>query len=154
MFTSEEWTSSQLAKTNDGKFMENLVADEKPAMGFICEENDRAKEKIQDAFKGDRPLHATGYYLNLILHYAPNFKVDWEVKKGFIDYMEKIVGDFEIIVDTKKRNCLLQKTMNDVVYVMENSKLNKKQVRKEKNYGIEDLSPDDGWIMEENEQIS
>nr|KYP37329.1 hypothetical protein KK1_041470 [Cajanus cajan] len=90
---------------------------EKPAMGFIYEEMDRAKEKIQDAFRGDEssyillweiidqrwdkqlhwPLHAAGYYLNPILHYAPNFKVDWEVKRGFIDCMEKIVGDFEII---------------------------------------------------------
>ncbi|XP_029127873.1 uncharacterized protein LOC109801981 [Cajanus cajan] len=70
MFTSKEWTSSQLAKTKDRKFMENLVtnkgfwknvlncmrgvfplvkvlhlvdSDEKPAMGFIYEEMDRAK---------------------------------------------------------------------------------------------------------------
>ena len=28
-----------------------------------------------------RPLHAAGYYLNPILHYGPNFKADFEVKK-------------------------------------------------------------------------
>nr|KYP55512.1 hypothetical protein KK1_001724 [Cajanus cajan] len=231
--------------TKGGDLIRPGLTHEKPAMGFIYEEMDRAKEKIQDAFRGDessyiplweiidqrwdkqlhRPLHAAGYYLNPILHYAPNFKVDWEVKRGFIDCMEKIVGDFEIIgkiddqlqdfkkkkdlfghpiaqralntkspadwwesygdkhlelqqfairvlsltcsssgcernwsvferVHTKKRNRLLQKTMNDVVYVMANSKLNKKRVRKEKNYGIEDLSSDDDWIVEENDQIS
>nr|KYP44042.1 hypothetical protein KK1_034465 [Cajanus cajan] len=187
------------------KVLRLVDSDEKSVMGFIYEEMDQAKERIQDSFRGDessyiplweiidqrwdkqlhRPLHVVGYYLNPILHYAPNFKVDWEVKKGFIDCMEKIVGDFEIIgkiddqlenpiaqralntksprlernwsvfrVHTKKRNRLLQKTMNDVVYVMANSKLNKKRVKEEKIYGIEDLSSDDDWIVEENDQIS
>ncbi|KAG6480165.1 hypothetical protein ZIOFF_063643 [Zingiber officinale] len=79
MFTSKEWKSSQFAKTKDGKVIENVVmdkdfwksiitclrsayplikvlrlvdSDEKPAMGFIYEEMDRAKEKIQAAFNG------------------------------------------------------------------------------------------------------
>ncbi|KAG6509969.1 hypothetical protein ZIOFF_027977 [Zingiber officinale] len=79
MFTSKEWKSSQFAKTKDGKVIENVVMDkdfwksiitclrsayplikvlrlvdsyEKPAMGFIYEEMDRAKEKIQAAFNG------------------------------------------------------------------------------------------------------
>ncbi|KAF1896197.1 hypothetical protein Lal_00027263 [Lupinus albus] len=77
MFTSNEWTSSQCAKTKDGRFVENVVMDkefwnnivvclkgayplikvlrlvdlyEKPVMGFIYEAMDQAKEKIQIAF--------------------------------------------------------------------------------------------------------
>ena len=79
MFTSDEWKSSKFAKTRDGKFIEKIVldrlfwrdivlclrnaypllhvlrlvdSDEKPAMGYIYEEMDRAKEKIQKAFQG------------------------------------------------------------------------------------------------------
>ena len=79
MFTSDEWKSSKFAKTKDGKMIENVVldrmfwrdiviclrgaypllhvlrmvdSDEKPAMGYIYEEMDRAKEKIQSAFQG------------------------------------------------------------------------------------------------------
>lgn len=77
MFISNEWKSSRFAKTKDGKHVENMImdsrfwknivvclkgtyplikvlrlvdSDEKPAMGFIYEEMDRAKEKIQTAF--------------------------------------------------------------------------------------------------------
>ena len=44
-----------------------------------------------------RPLHAAGYYLNPQLHYGPGFKIDYEVKKGLYDCMERIVGDKEEI---------------------------------------------------------
>jgi len=77
MFTSEEWQSSQFVKTRDTRFVENLILDkgfwknilnclrgvmplikvlhmvdsyEKPAMGFIYEEMDIAKEKIYSLF--------------------------------------------------------------------------------------------------------
>ena len=77
MFTSNEWKSSKFAKTNDGKIVEDIVLDkkfwkniitclkgtlpliellrlvdsnQKPAMGFIYEAMDQAKEKIQKAF--------------------------------------------------------------------------------------------------------
>nr|KYP48416.1 hypothetical protein KK1_029878 [Cajanus cajan] len=77
MFTSNEWKSSRYAKTKDGKTVENVVldkgfwgniiiclkgalplievlrlvdSDQKPAMGFIHEAMDQAKEKIQIAF--------------------------------------------------------------------------------------------------------
>ena len=79
MFTSSEWQSSQFAKTRDGGLVENLIMDkgfwksilnclrgalplikvlrmvdsyEKPAMGFIYEEMDIAKEKLQNLFNG------------------------------------------------------------------------------------------------------
>lgn len=78
MFTSEQWKSSYYAGTTNGKHVANVVmdgkfwknigvclkganplikvlhlvsSDEKPAMGFIYEEMNRAKEKIQGAFK-------------------------------------------------------------------------------------------------------
>jgi len=42
--------------------------------------------------------------------------------------------------------------MNDVVFVMINSRLmKKKDVRKTKDYNIDDLASDDEWIVEDNE---
>jgi len=79
MFTSEEWQSSQFVKTRNRGFVESLIldkrfwknvlnflrsviflikvlcmvnSDEKPAMGFIYEEMDLAKENIQSLFNG------------------------------------------------------------------------------------------------------
>nr|XP_007149645.1 hypothetical protein PHAVU_005G087000g [Phaseolus vulgaris]ESW21639.1 hypothetical protein PHAVU_005G087000g [Phaseolus vulgaris] len=50
--------------------------------------------------------------------------------------------------------CLHQMTMNDVVFVMTNSRLvKKKDVRKTKEYTIDDLSSGDEWTMEENETL-
>ena len=55
-----------------------------------------------------------------------------------------------ILVHTKKRNHLQQKTMNDMAFVMANSRLNKKEVRKTNYYSIGDLAFDDEWTIEEN----
>jgi len=42
--------------------------------------------------------------------------------------------------------------MNDVVFVMTNSRLmKKKDVRKTKDYNIDDLAFDDEWTMEDND---
>jgi len=44
--------------------------------------------------------------------------------------------------------------MNDVVFVMTNSRLTKKKdVRKTKEYTIDDISSDDEWTVEENETL-
>nr|KYP47830.1 hypothetical protein KK1_030526 [Cajanus cajan] len=54
------------------------------------------------------------------------------------------------MVHTKRRNRLKQSTMNDVVYVMANSKLaKKKQTRKPVQINFDDFSSDDEWIMED-----
>ncbi|GAU21409.1 hypothetical protein TSUD_32390 [Trifolium subterraneum] len=77
---------------------ETIAGDEKPAMGYIYEEMDRAKERTQSDFKGvgscykpiwkindercdelHRPLYVTGHFLNPVLHYAPEFIIDNEV---------------------------------------------------------------------------
>jgi len=79
MFTSKEWQTSPFVKTKDGQFVENLILDkgfwknisnclrgalplikvlgmvdsyEKEAMGFIYEEMNIAKKKIQSLFNG------------------------------------------------------------------------------------------------------
>nr|XP_007153622.1 hypothetical protein PHAVU_003G051000g [Phaseolus vulgaris]ESW25616.1 hypothetical protein PHAVU_003G051000g [Phaseolus vulgaris] len=150
-----------------------------------------------------RSLHAAGYYLNPMLHYHPDFKVDYEVKRGLYECLERLVGNLDVMgkidlqlesfktksglygtplaqlglktktpsqwwesyvhernwsaferVHTKKRNCLHQMTMNDVVFVMTNLRLTKKKdVRKTKEYTIDDLSFDDEWNVEENETL-
>ncbi|KAK2409977.1 hypothetical protein QL285_045372 [Trifolium repens] len=52
---------------------------------------------------------------------------------------------FEMI-HTKKRNRLKQKTMNDLVYVMVNSRLTKKKVeRRRRELTIDDFQDDDDW---------
>ncbi|KAF1896221.1 hypothetical protein Lal_00027288 [Lupinus albus] len=55
------------------------------------------------------------------------------------------------MVHTKRRNRLMQKTMNDVVYVMANSKLAKKKFRKANEYSMDDIDSDDDWIVENKE---
>ncbi|GAU36121.1 hypothetical protein TSUD_374840 [Trifolium subterraneum] len=58
-------------------------------------------------------------------------------------------------VHTKKRNRLKQKTMNDVVFVMVNSRLDKKkQARKGKVYDIDDLASDDEWVADNVDENS
>ena len=112
LFASKDWAECNFASTNDGKLVENIIladvnfwkaikyclscvvpiykilrlmdGDVKPAMGYIYEAMDRAKEQIKENFNGletrykpiwkkidtrwdmqlHRPLHAVGYYLN------------------------------------------------------------------------------------------
>ena len=42
-----------------------------------------------------RPLHAAGYYLNPQFHYSPNFKADFEVKRGIYDCLQRMVESME-----------------------------------------------------------
>ncbi|XP_057838522.2 uncharacterized protein LOC131048545 [Cryptomeria japonica] len=137
MLVGEEWTSSSYATSAAGvdvadyifdepgfwtpcaeivKFIEPLVvllrvADgEKPAMGYIYEGMDRAKEGIRSAYEGDeskyrpiwdiidrrwqtqlhRPLHAAAYYLNPAFHFRPDFKADEEVLSGLYSVIERM----------------------------------------------------------------
>ncbi|KAK4256190.1 hypothetical protein QN277_009087 [Acacia crassicarpa] len=81
--------------------------------GSIYEAMDRAKEKIENDFKNKpsfyqpiwdvidakwerqlhRPLHAASYYLNPKQHYSPTFQVDYEVKVGLYDCIQRMVPD-------------------------------------------------------------
>ncbi|KAK4260115.1 hypothetical protein QN277_003272 [Acacia crassicarpa] len=195
-----------------------LVDSDDAAMGSIYEAMDRAKEKIEEDFKKKkkptfyqpiwdvidarwerqlhRPLHVAGYYLNPKQHYSPTFKVDYEVKIGLYDCIQRMVADkalqrlidgqlkefkhrrglfgkiqkfaihvlsltysssgcernwsaFEM-VHTKKRNRLKQETMNNVVFVMANSRLDntKHRVSPQIDYNFDDIESDDKWIVE------
>ncbi|XP_052200522.1 uncharacterized protein LOC127806938 [Diospyros lotus] len=142
MFTSNSWKSSRFVSQQDGRrvqqtvldsrFWKNIIhclkaalplvkvlrlvdSDEKPAMGFIYVEMDRAKEKIKANFNNvkknfepilkivderwefqlHRPLHAAAYYLNPHYHYSPNFKVNMEIKLGLFNCIERMVTDPE-----------------------------------------------------------
>ncbi|XP_073223898.1 uncharacterized protein [Cicer arietinum] len=56
------------------------------------------------------------------------------------------------MVHTKRRNRLKEKTINDVVFVMANSKLvKKKQTRNVVEHNLDDLESDDEWIVDNNE---
>ncbi|KAK4278372.1 hypothetical protein QN277_016227 [Acacia crassicarpa] len=54
------------------------------------------------------------------------------------------------MVHTKKRNCLKQKTINNVVFVMANSRLGKikHRVSPQIDYNFDDIKLDDDWIVE------
>eukprot|EP00253_Pinus_taeda_P004357 PITA_04357 len=93
-----------------------LVDGEKPAMGYLYEAMDRAKEAIRAYYadKGDeglekqqviwrvidqrwnntlhRPIHAAGVYLNPAFSYACGFRFDAEVMDGFFTCVERMVS--------------------------------------------------------------
>ena len=46
-----------------------------------------------------RPLHVVAYYLNLIFHYHPEFKGEYEVKRGMYDCLERMGGDIDEITN-------------------------------------------------------
>ena len=139
MFTSENWTTSKWAKEAAGKkatstilmttFWTNIVyvlkifgplvsvlrlvdGEKKPAMGYIYEAMDRAKEAIIKSFNEKeekykevfkiiddrwecqlhRPLHAAGYYLNPDFFYSnSSLSQDEEVMSGLYKALERLV---------------------------------------------------------------
>ncbi|GAV64526.1 DUF659 domain-containing protein [Cephalotus follicularis] len=139
MFASDKWKSSRFVKADKGKSIESIVmdtqgfwpniasclkgalplikvlrmvdSDYKPAMGFIYEEMDLAKAKIQENFNNvkksyeriwsiidqrwesqlHRPLHAAACFWNP--HYSPNFKVNVDVKIGLYKCLERMIPD-------------------------------------------------------------
>ncbi|XP_017423543.2 uncharacterized protein LOC108332746 [Vigna angularis] len=271
MFSSEEWKTSKFGTSQEGRKVEHVVLDSrfwknvstclkvvaplmvvlilvdsdvKPAMGFIYEEMDCAKEKIKSNFNNikksyeevwriidarwdnHRPLHTVSYYLNPHFHYEPNFRCEdgGEVKEGLYICMRRLIPDmaerkkinlqivefhyarglfgmedakecrkelnpgewwemfgdgtielkrfairilsltcsssgcehnwssFEM-VHTKRRNRLHKKRMNDLVYVMYNSKLKSRQIRKTIALPFDDIQSDDEWITEEANDV-
>ena len=93
-----------------------LVDGEKPAMGYLYEAMDRAKEVIRTYYadKGDkglekqqviwrvidqrwnntlhRPIHAASIYLNPAFSYAYGFRFDVKVVDGFFTCVERMVS--------------------------------------------------------------
>lgn len=143
MFTSDEWLKSKTAKEPKGKRATDTVLmpsfwndviyslkamgplvqvlrlvdnEKKPAMGYIYEAMDRAKENIQNAFKGNEakykeifeiidrrwecqlhhPLHAAGHYLNPNFFYGnPRIENDPEVMEGLYKCIERLSANEE-----------------------------------------------------------
>ncbi|XP_077249262.1 uncharacterized protein LOC143888726 [Tasmannia lanceolata] len=92
---------------------------DKPAMGYIYEAMDRAKENIKARLKNKKsdyapiwriidqrwgkqlhsPLHAAGYFLNPALFFSPTFSKHHEVTRGLIECINRLVPD-EVTQDT------------------------------------------------------
>ncbi|RVX05738.1 hypothetical protein CK203_027381 [Vitis vinifera] len=151
MFSSEKWCSSTWAKKVEGvktrstvlfdpnfwphvafcikttvplvSVLREVDSEERPAMGYIYELMDSAKEKIAFNCRGverkygpiwrkidarwtpqlHRPLHAAGYYLNPQLRYGDKFSNADEVRKGLfecmdrmLDYQERLKADIQL----------------------------------------------------------
>ena len=151
MFSSEKWCSSKWAKKVEGvkarstvlfdpnfwphvafcikttvplvSVLREVDSEERPAMGYIYELMDSAKEKIAFNCGGverkygpiwrkidarwtpqlHRPLHAAGYYLNPQLRYGDKFSNVDEVRKGLfecmdkmLDYQERLKADIQL----------------------------------------------------------
>ncbi|XP_038680576.1 uncharacterized protein LOC119981502 isoform X1 [Tripterygium wilfordii] len=139
MFTSQQWAGCKWANTSDGKEVRKIVlkdktfwpsvsyalktteslvevlrlvdSEKKPAMGYIYNAMDKAKEEIAKNLGGElayykeiwgiidekwefqlhRPLHAAAYFLNPEFQYQDNFLFDAEVKAGLYSSMKKII---------------------------------------------------------------
>ncbi|PKI75245.1 hypothetical protein CRG98_004396 [Punica granatum] len=126
------------------KVFRMVDSDEKPAMGFIYSEMEKAKQKIKTNFKDDRksydliweiiderwevqlhkPLHDAAYYLNPQLHFSSEFRANREVMLGLYTVMDRMLDDEE------------------------RDKLKDKKIRKQVNLQVDDISSDDEWIVE------
>ncbi|XP_061352114.1 uncharacterized protein LOC133297067 [Gastrolobium bilobum] len=105
------------------KVLRLVDGDSKPAMGYIYEAMDRAKEEIAKSFNHEekrykdvweiidkrwdlqlhRPVHAATYFLNPKFHYDTKFNPDREVKTGLWKTLEKMCPDIEtrITIDSQ-----------------------------------------------------
>ncbi|KAL6546889.1 hypothetical protein OROMI_022610 [Orobanche minor] len=121
MFSSDEWVTSAQAKKTEGKVAKRIVvndpnfwpyvafcvkfvvplvsvlrevdSEERPAMGYIYELMDRAKETIKWTPQLHHPLHVAGYYLNPQLRYEVGFSNCSEVKEGLYACMDRMLSN-------------------------------------------------------------
>ena len=144
MFTCDKWLSCPHAKTAVGKEISKIVledyafwfqckhivkvseplvrvlrlvdGDEKPAMGYLYEAMDKAKEEIKRRLKNKvslyghyirvidarwdkqlhSPLHAAGCFLNPAIYFRPSFKRQNEVQRGLLSTLMRLVPDPDI----------------------------------------------------------
>ncbi|XP_050290083.1 uncharacterized protein LOC126728272 [Quercus robur] len=206
MFTCDKWLSCPHAKTAVGKEISKIVledyafwsqckhivkvseplvrvlrlvdGDEKPAMGYLYEVIDKAKEEIKRRLKNKvslyghyvrvidtrwekqlhSPLHAAGCFLNPAIYFRPSFKRQNEVQRGLLSTLmsatgcERNLSTFEY-VHSKKRNRLEHKRVNDLVFVHYNLRLRERNIQRNK-YGMDPISLDNidlmgDWVAEE-----
>ncbi|KAH1221743.1 hypothetical protein GmHk_12G035088 [Glycine max] len=144
MFTSDEWTLNKLSKEPKGKeaakvvlmpsFWNSVVytlkvmaplvkvlrlvdGERKPAMGYIYEAMDKAKETIIKSFNNNeskykdvfeiidkrwncqlhRPLHAAAHFLNSEFFYDnTDLEFDFEVTNGLFECIKKLIPQFDV----------------------------------------------------------
>ena len=144
MFTCDKWLSCPHAKTAVGKEISKIVledytfwsqckhivkvseplvrvlrlvdGDEKPAMGYLYEAMDKAKEEIKRRLKNKvslyghyvrvidtswdkhlhSPLHAAGCFLNPAIYFRPSFKRQNEVQRELLSTLMRLVPDPDI----------------------------------------------------------
>jgi Protein of unknown function (DUF 659)/BED zinc finger len=154
MFLSEDWLRSTMSRKPEGEAVCRLVSyqedfwagvkevcavteplvkvlrlvdGDKPAMGYLYEAMDRAKEAIRAYYddKGDdgfqkqlllwgviderwnntlhRPIHAAGLFLNPAFSYACGFDFDAEIMDGFLSCVQKMVRSPEQRIEISKQ---------------------------------------------------
>ncbi|KAK0582738.1 hypothetical protein LWI29_029002 [Acer saccharum] len=92
-----------------------LVVGDEPAMGFLYDAIDEAKDKISKNLKGElsaykeiwdiidkrwefqlhRHLHAAAYFMNPQFQYSDNFSTHSEIRSGLYQVMDKLIVDLE-----------------------------------------------------------
>ncbi|PWA57773.1 hypothetical protein CTI12_AA409670 [Artemisia annua] len=181
MFASEKWGNSNFAKSEVGKNIESIILDnvgfwrsvyncclaaaplirvlrmvdsDLLAMGYIFDAMVKAKIEIKNLYKDvksrcepvldiidqrweteiQRPLHVAGHYLNPQMQYSPDFG------KEYYGFSKKIFYErLETILKLSGRE---------------------ERKRKEDDFGVEqhetfeDVDSDDGWITEDNEDLT
>ncbi|KAF1897926.1 hypothetical protein Lal_00032688 [Lupinus albus] len=121
---------------------------------------DQSKIVVQmDCFTNKRGFFGKPLVLTTVNQKTP---ADWwdffgdetlELKRFALRVLSLTCSSSGCDVHTKRRNKLKQKTMNDVVFVMANSKLSKKkQAKKGVELTIDDIPSDDEWIVEHNNE--
>lgn len=93
------------------KVLRLVDSDEKPAMPYIYEQMNFAKNRIKENFNNvkrhyvpilkiiderwesqlSRPLHAAAYYLNPAIHYSSDFNMSPEIKLGLYACLDKMI---------------------------------------------------------------
>ncbi|CAN1121516.1 hypothetical protein LINPERPRIM_LOCUS2227, partial [Linum perenne] len=149
-----------------------------PSMPFLYLELNQAMEKIKSNFSNieKSPLHYAAYWLNPKVHFGENFDFnERKLKVGLYDCVERLSKDRDesltlmqqldtfhhargmfsslvFQVHSKKSNRLLQKKMNDIVYVMYNSKLLRRQA-KDIERVFDEIDSDDEWLAGEDGDV-
>ncbi|CAJ2656669.1 unnamed protein product [Trifolium pratense] len=145
------------------KVLRLVDSDEEPTMGLIYETMDQTKEKIQVNFNSVQksPIAMAALETNTAAQWWESYGDEHpELQKFAICVLsltcsssgcERNWSAFEM-VHRKRRNRLKQKTMNDVVFVMTNSRLSKNnKTRKVVDCELEfdDIDSDNEWIVED-----
>ncbi|RVX09356.1 hypothetical protein CK203_015304 [Vitis vinifera] len=175
MFSLEKWCSSTWAKKTTVPLvsvLREVDSEERPAMGYIYELMDSAKEKI--AFN-------SGYYLNPQLQYGDKFSNVDEVRKGLfecmdrmLDYQERLkvdiqldlydqaMGEFgsRIAIDSRTLRSPTSWWMRFEGSTSElqkyNTRLRERSLQRKQNVDpilVEEIDSDDEWIAEKEDPL-